>query len=223
MVSSCTDGSRLAYRPYRGAHAGASGWRQHRGGSTPPVWVINLASNTLEKIPHVNASDTSPIWVNNDVVFISDRNDGAANPYAFKRMGLGPLIGKRTWGGLIGIAANPNLIDGGNLVVPFFRFFTPEREWRVENEGVAPDIDVELEPTEVNQGRDTQLDAALKSVMTQLESEKQITRKLAPVMPLQLGKDLKTLALAGCFGHFRAGRLADAGVYIFYIDNPSGH
>ena len=56
-----TDGSRLAYRPYRGAHAGASGWRQHRGGSTPPVWIINLASNSLEKIPHVNASDTNPI------------------------------------------------------------------------------------------------------------------------------------------------------------------
>ena len=82
---------------------------------------------------------------------------------------------------------------------------------------------MELEPPEVNQGRDTQLDAALKSVMTRLESEKQITRKLAPVMPMQLGKDLQTLALAGCFWHFRAGRLADAGVYIFYIDNPSGH
>ena len=47
---------------------------------------------------------------------------------------------------------------------------------------------MELEPTEVNQGRDTQLDAALKSVMTRLESEKQITRKLAPAMPTQLGK-----------------------------------
>ena len=124
-------------------------------------------------------------------VMLIDQDAGSGGdflPYAFKRMGLGPLIGKRTWGGLIGIAANPNLIDGGNLVVPYFRFFTPEREWRVENEGVAPDIDVELEPTEVNQGRDTQLDAALKSVMTRLESEKQITRKLAPAMPTQLGK-----------------------------------
>lgn len=109
-------------------------------------------------------------------------------PYAFKRMGLGPLIGKRTWGGLIGISANPNLIDGGNLVVPFFRFFTPEREWRVENEGVAPDIDVDLDPAEVNRGRDTQLDAAVNSVMQRLQSEKQITRKVAPEMPKQLGK-----------------------------------
>ncbi len=55
-------------------------------------------------------------------------------------MGLGPLIGTRTWVELIGIAANPSLINGGHLTVPYFRFFTPEREWRVENEGVAPDI-----------------------------------------------------------------------------------
>ena len=109
-------------------------------------------------------------------------------PYAFKRLDLGPLIGKRTWGGLIGISANPNLIDGGNLVVPFFRFFTPDREWRVENEGVAPDIDVELEPTEVNQGRDTQLDAALKSVMQRLQTEKAINRREPPAMPTQVGK-----------------------------------
>lgn len=74
------------------------------------------------------------------------------------------------------------------MVIPFFRFFTPEREWRVENEGVAPDIDVELEPTEVNQGRDTQLDAALKLVMQRLQTEKAIIRKEAPAMPTQLGK-----------------------------------
>ena len=109
-------------------------------------------------------------------------------PYAFKRMGLGPLIGKRTWGGLIGISANPNLVDGGFLSVPFFRFFTPEQEWRVENEGVAPDIEVELDPVAVNQGMDPQLDAAINSVMNRLASEKQRVRKVAPAMPLQLGK-----------------------------------
>ncbi len=77
------DGRRLAYRPYRSAYSGPSGWRQHRGGSTPPVWVIEPASNALEKIPHVNASDTNPVWVGNDVLFISDRNDGAANLFLY--------------------------------------------------------------------------------------------------------------------------------------------
>ncbi|MBC7677070.1 MAG: PDZ domain-containing protein, partial [Rhodoferax sp.] len=94
-----TDGSRLAYRPYRGAHAGACGWRQHRGGSTPPVGIINLANNTLEKIPHVNASDTNPIWVENDVVFISDRNDGAANLFLYnsKSKDLRQLTRETVW------------------------------------------------------------------------------------------------------------------------------
>lgn len=108
-------------------------------------------------------------------------------PYAFKRLELGPLIGKRTWGGLIGIAANPTLIDGGNLVVPFFRFFTPDGQWRVENEGVAPDIDVELDPVGVNKGRDSQLDAAIANVLERLKTHQPVQRKTAPPMPTKLG------------------------------------
>jgi tricorn protease len=109
-------------------------------------------------------------------------------PYAFKRMGLGPLIGKRTWGGLIGISTNPPLIDGGTMSVPFFRFFTPEKEWRIENEGVAPDMDVELDPTAVNRGRDTQLDAAIQSVMQRMSSDKTRAQRLEPPKPAALGK-----------------------------------
>ncbi|HEY1129899.1 MAG TPA: PDZ domain-containing protein [Roseateles sp.] len=101
-------------------------------------------------------------------------------PYAFKRVGLGPLIGKRTWGGLIGISANPPLVDGGFLTVPYFRFYTPEGEWRIENEGVSPDIDVELDPAAVNRGEDTQLDAAIADVMKRLEGWKPVQRKAAP-------------------------------------------
>ncbi|MFZ6674676.1 S41 family peptidase [Undibacterium sp. Xuan67W] len=108
-------------------------------------------------------------------------------PYSFKRLGLGTLIGKRTWGGLIGISTNPELIDGGFLLVPFFRFFTPDGEWRVENEGVAPDMDVELDPSEVNTGRDTQLDAAIQHVMQKLQTYQAIQRQQAPAMP-KLGK-----------------------------------
>ncbi len=108
-------------------------------------------------------------------------------PYAFKRVGLGPLIGKRTWGGLIGISVNPPLIDGGFVTVPYFRFYTPEGEWRIENEGVAPDIDVELDPAAVNRGEDTQLDAAIADVMKRLETWKPIQRKTAPA-PATLGK-----------------------------------
>lgn len=108
-------------------------------------------------------------------------------PYAFKRLGLGPLIGKRTWGGLIGISANPPLIDGGSLVVPFFRFYTPDGEWRIENEGTAPDQDVDLDPAGVNAGRDSQLEAAVVDVMKRLPAWKPVRRDQAPAMP-GLGK-----------------------------------
>jgi tricorn protease len=109
-------------------------------------------------------------------------------PYGFKRLGLGKLIGTRTWGGLIGIAANPSLIDGGFLTVPFFRVYTPEGEWRVENEGVAPDIEVPLDPVAVNAGDDVQLDAAIADVLQQLKNSPEIPRKSAPPMPTQVGK-----------------------------------
>lgn len=108
-------------------------------------------------------------------------------PYAFKRVGLGPLIGKRTWGGLIGISVNPALIDGAFLAVPYFRFYTPEGEWRIENEGVSPDMDVELDPAAVNRGEDTQLDAAIADVLKRLGDWKPIQRKTAPP-PATLGK-----------------------------------
>src|SRR5258708_40356995 len=77
------DGKRLAYRPYILAYAGVSGWRQHRGGGTPPLWVMGPVGNQLEKIPHMNASDSNPMWIGGDVAFISHRNGGAANLYLY--------------------------------------------------------------------------------------------------------------------------------------------
>ena len=103
-------------------------------------------------------------------------------------IGLGKLIGTRTWGGLIGISANAPLIDGGRLTVPFFRFFTPEGEWRVENEGVAPDVEVPLDPVAVNEGNDPQLDAAIAEVLEELKTAKPIPLRTAPPFPTQVGK-----------------------------------
>jgi tricorn protease len=77
------DGKRIAYRPYIMAYTGSSGWRQHRGGDTPPIWIIDANGKTLEKIPHENASDSNPLWIGENVAFISDRNDGAANLFLY--------------------------------------------------------------------------------------------------------------------------------------------
>jgi tricorn protease len=124
-------------------------------------------------------------------VMLADQDAGSGGdflPWAFKHQKLGTLIGTRTWGGLIGIRSNPDLIDGGQLTVPFFRFFTPEGEWRVENEGVAPDVEVTLDPAAVNRGEDPQLDAAIATVLTQLKDFKPVQLKSAPPYPTTLGK-----------------------------------
>ncbi|MCH9691997.1 MAG: PDZ domain-containing protein [Gammaproteobacteria bacterium] len=124
-------------------------------------------------------------------VMLIDQDAGSGGdflPYAFRRLEIGKLIGTRTWGGLIGISANPDLIDGGNLVVPFFRFYTPESQWAIENEGIAPDIEVELETADTNRGIDTQLERAIDEINEQLKGYKEIKVKQAPPVPTSLGQ-----------------------------------
>ena len=70
----------------------------------------------------------------------------------FRAKGMGPVIGTRTWGGLVGVSMSIRLMDGSRLTAPDYRVYTPEGEWTVENEGVTPDIEVELEPADVMRG-----------------------------------------------------------------------
>ncbi|HMV86345.1 MAG TPA: PDZ domain-containing protein [Blastocatellia bacterium] len=90
-------------------------------------------------------------------------------PYMFKRAGLGPLIGKRTWGGLVGIGGYPDLIDGGSITAPHFAFYTPEGKWEIENHGVAPDIELDWEPKAWREGHDVQLERAVNYLLEELK------------------------------------------------------
>jgi tricorn protease len=90
-------------------------------------------------------------------------------PYMFRRSQLGPLIGKRTWGGLVGIGGYPQLIDGGSVTAPHFAFYSPEGKWEIENHGVAPDIEVEFDPKAWREGRDPQLERAISHLMEELK------------------------------------------------------
>src|SRR5205823_3596179 len=89
---------------------------------------------------------------------------GDALPWYFRKTGVGPLVGKRTWGGLVGISGYPPLLDGGFVTAPSFAFFTPSGTWEVENHGVPPDVEVELDPQAVRAGRDPQLERAVELV-----------------------------------------------------------
>lgn len=94
---------------------------------------------------------------------------GDAMPYYFKQQAIGKLIGKRTWGGLVGITGYPPLLDGGFVTAPSVAFVDKNGEFRVENEGVAPDIEVEWTPSEVISGRDPQLERAIQFLLEELK------------------------------------------------------
>jgi tricorn protease len=94
---------------------------------------------------------------------------GDAMPWYFRKAGIGPLIGMRTWGGLVGIYTYPQLIDGGGVTAPRVAFYNLEGDWDVENKGVAPDIEVDLDPKLWREGHDPQLEKAIDVVMDALK------------------------------------------------------
>jgi tricorn protease len=94
---------------------------------------------------------------------------GDAMPWYFRYAKLGPLVGKRTWGGLVGISGYPTLMDGGRVTSPSFGFFSPSGQWEVENHGVAPDVDVDMDPKAVAEGHDPQLERAVSLALTELK------------------------------------------------------
>ncbi len=93
---------------------------------------------------------------------------GDAMPNYFRRAGVGQLVGKRTWGGLVGRAGAPALLDGGFVTAPSSAVWGPAGEWDAENVGIPPDIEVEHDPALVRQGRDPQLEKAIEVVMEEL-------------------------------------------------------
>jgi tricorn protease len=90
-------------------------------------------------------------------------------PYMFRRAQVGPLIGKRTWGGLVGIGGYPSLIDGGSVTAPHFAFYTPEGKWEIENHGVSPDVELDLDPKAWREGHDVQLEKAVNYLLEELK------------------------------------------------------
>jgi tricorn protease len=106
---------------------------------------------------------------------------GDALPWMFRNLGIGPLIGTRTWGGLIGIGGYPSLLDGGAITAPRFGLFNPKTgEFDVENKGVAPDIEVDLDPALWRQGHDPQLEKGVSVALTNLKDH--------PVPPIKRPK-----------------------------------
>ena len=90
----------------------------------------------------------------------------------FRKVGLGKLIGTTTWGGLIGLSGNPTLVDGGGVLYPMFRLYDTEGAWSVENEGVAPDIEVWDLPERIAAGGDPSIEKAVETLLAQLRTQR---------------------------------------------------
>jgi tricorn protease len=107
---------------------------------------------------------------------------GDAFPYFFKKLGLGKLIGTRTWGGLVGISGNARLVDGGYISVPRFGVFDKDEGWIIEGIGVYPDIEVVERPEQMAQGIDPCIEKAVDVLLQELK-EKPVKKVVAPASP----------------------------------------
>ncbi len=168
---------------------------RYNGGGSAADYIIDVLQRDFDGYFNNVAGDrrpfTSPsagIW-GPKVMIINEMagSGGDLMPWMFRHRKIGPLVGKRTWGGLVHTADTPQFIDGGSMIAPRGGFFTREGKWAVENEGTAPDIDVENWPKDVIAGRDPQLERAVDEALRLLK-EKPVDRRTTEPAPPAWGK-----------------------------------
>jgi tricorn protease len=150
--------------------------RFNNGGLDPDMFLARLAKQPLAYWTRRYSEDhVTPVFVSNaHMALLTNRQAGSGGdelPHEFRLKGMGPVIGTRTWGGLVGVSMFIPLKDGSRLTVPDYRIYTPDGQWTVENEGVTPDIVVELDPAEMARGWDAQLQRGIEYLLDELEEE----------------------------------------------------
>ena len=146
---------------------------RYNGGGSAADYIIELLGRDFDGYFNNPVGDRTPfaspsagIW-GPKVMIINEMagSGGDLMPYMFRRRKIGPLIGARTWGGLVATSDQAPFVDGGGMVAPRLGFFDRDGKWAVENEGIGPDIDVENFPREVIAGRDPQLERAVQEAL----------------------------------------------------------
>ncbi|MFW6331503.1 MAG: S41 family peptidase, partial [Gemmatimonadota bacterium] len=157
------------------------------GGGNVSEMLINRLNRELLALGYARTDERPSTYP--DIVFTgpmvtllneTSASDGDIFPAMFKAAGLGPLIGMRSWGGVIGITSRGPLIDGGTVNVPEFGFAGPGGEWIIEGYGVEPDIVVQNDPISLFEGRDPQLQRAIQEVQRLMEEQPARLRERAP-------------------------------------------
>lgn len=165
---------------------------RNNGGGSAADYMIDVMARRLHGYFNSKAGDRRPfttpmagIW-GPKVMIINEAagSGGDLLPYMFRKMNLGPLVGARTWGGLVGIWDTPPLVDGGRMLAPRGGFFDTGGKWAVEGEGVAPDIEVLQEPAKVIAGGDPQLERAVQEALKLLQTQR-VELKPEPPAPVR--------------------------------------
>ncbi|HPJ82470.1 MAG TPA: PDZ domain-containing protein [Bacteroidales bacterium] len=149
--------------------------RMNGGGNVSPIILERLAREAYRmsmyrngmNLPVPNESHSGPKVCLIDKYSMSD---GDLFPYGFRKMGLGKLIGTRTWGGIVGISGSKPYLDGQDVRTPFFTSYSTDGEWIIEGYGVEPDIEVDINPFEDYLGNDAQLNKAIEVLLEELKS-----------------------------------------------------
>lgn len=174
--------------------------RGNGGGNVSQMIIERLSRKLLgtefSRTSHYTGTYPSRVFYGPMACLINQTSasDGDIFPYMFRRAGLGPLIGKRTWGGVVGISGHGPLLDGGSVFVPeFFAAATPQGKLAIEGHGVDPDIVVDNDPASVIAGKDPQLDRAIAEVLKAIKAH---PRKLPsrPPDPVRAPKSMAASA-----------------------------
>ena len=160
--------------------------RANGGGNVSPMILERLAREPYRMTMYRGTTRTGTIpnavQVGPKVCLINkySASDGDLFPWGFRELGLGKLIGTRTWGGVVGISSSLPFIDGTDIRVPFFTSYDMNGEWIIENYGVAPDIEIDNDPIKEWNGEDEQLNRAIEEVMKDLKNRKPLPKTPAP-------------------------------------------
>lgn len=171
---------------------------RNNGGGSAADYIVDILARDLVGYFNSKAGDKRPfttpmagLW-GPKVMIINERagSGGDLMPYLFKHADVGPLVGTRTWGGLVGTWDTPPFIDGGRMVAPRGGFFNTEGEWDIEGLGIAPDIKVMQDPALQSAGKDPQLEKAIEVALDLIKTEG-VELKAEPDPPIRWKRPVK--------------------------------
>lgn len=171
---------------------------RNNGGGSAADYMVDVMARQLHGYFNSKVGDHKPFLTPNAGIFgpkvmlINERagSGGDLLPYMFNKMKIGPLVGTKTWGGLVGTWDTPPFVDGGTMIAPRGGFYDINGQWAVEGVGVSPDIAVEQTPADVIKGRDPQLERAVEEALKLVKTQS-LEIKPEPAPPVKYKRPVK--------------------------------